>query len=253
MSILNNAVITDVISTFTVHSIKGRTEKIDNRPFYGLSFCKEGQITYNLNGEKFVSDRHHAIILPQYQTYTLSRDKSGMFPVINFETMNFLCNRFIVIPIKNPDVYFKEYEQIKALELFEKSRAKRMSIFYNMISRLDNELSNSNNLLIPAVDYLSKSFSNANITNKLLAEKCHISEVYFRKLFFEQYKVTPKQYIIDLRINKAKQLLTDGILKIGTVSENCGFSNQYHFCRVFKEKTGLTPTDFTKQNKIHKI
>ena len=253
MSILNNTVITDVARTFTVHSVKGRIEKIENRQFYGLSFCREGQITYNLNGERFVSDRNHAIILPQNQTYTLYRDKNGMFPVIDFTTMNFLCNKFIVIPISNPDVYIKEYEQIKALELFKKSRAKRISIFYNMISRLDNELSNSNNLLIPAVDYLSKSFSNANITNELLAEKCNISEVYFRKLFFEQYKVTPKQYIIDLRINKAKQLLTDGILKIGAVSENCGFSNQYHFCRVFKEKTGLTPSEFMKQNKIIKI
>ena len=88
---------------------------------------------------------------------------------------------------------------------------------------------------------------------ELLAEKCGISEVYFRRLFTEQYKVTPKQYIIDLRINKAKQLLTDGIFKIGAISESCGFSNPYHFCRVFKEKTGLTPTEFMKQNKILKI
>lgn len=253
MSILNNVVVTDVVRTFTVQSIKGRTEKMVNRQFYGLSFCKEGQITYNLNGEKFVSDKNHAIILPQDQTYTLSRDKNGVFPLIDFTTMNFLCNRFIVIPIKNPDVYIKEYEQIKALELFEKSRTKRLSIFYNMISRLDNEISKSNNLLTPAVDYLAKNFSVPNLTNESLAEKCNISEVYFRRLFLDQYKVTPKQYIIDLRISKAKQLLTDGILKIGAISESCGFSNPYHFCRVFKEKTGLTPTEFMKQNKIHKI
>ena len=253
MSILNNVVITDVVRAVTIQYTKERTENIVNRPFYGLSFCKEGQITYNLNGEKFVSDKNHAIILPQDQTYTLSHDKNGVFSLINFTTMNFLCNRFIVIPIKNPDVYIKEHEQIKSLELFEESRAKRLSIFYNMISRLDGEISQSNTLLTPAIDYLAKNFSLSNLTNESLAEKCNISEVYFRRLFFEQYKVTPKQYIIDLRINKAKQLLTDGFLKIGAISESCGFSNPYHFCRVFKEKTGLTPTEFMKQNKIHKI
>ena len=253
MSILNNVVITDVVQTFTVQSIKGQTEKIENRDYYGLSFCKEGQITYNLNGEKFISDKNHAIILPQNQTYTLTRDKSGMFPLINFTTMNFLCNKFIVIPIKNPDVYLKEYEQLKALSLFEKSRAKQMSIFYDMISMLDREISQSNTLLTPAIDYLAKNYSLPNLTNESLAEKCNISEVYFRRLFFEQYKVTPRQYIIDLRINKAKQLLTDGILKIGAISENCGFSNPYHFCRVFKEKTGLTPSEYMNQNKIQKL
>ena len=253
MSILNNIVVTDVVHTFTVQSDKGNIERINHRSYYGLSFCKEGQITYNLNDEKYISDKNHAIILPQDQSYTLSRDKSGMFPLIDFTTMNFLCNRFIVIPIKNADVYIKEYEQIKALELFKKSRTKRLSIFYNMLSRLDSELSESNNLLTPAVNYLANSFSDPELTNELLAEKCGISEVYFRRLFTEQYKVTPKQYIIDLRINKAKQLLTDGIFKIGAISESCGFSNPYHFCRVFKEKTGLTPSEYMNQNKIQKL
>lgn len=253
MSILNNIVVTDVVHTITVQSHKGNKEKINNRSYYGLSFCKEGQITYNLNGQKYVSDKDHAIILPQDQSYTLSRDKSGMFPLIDFTTMNFLCNTFIVIPIKNADVYIKEYEQIKALELFEKSRTKRLSIFYHMLSNLDNEISQTNELLTPAVDFLANNFAEYNLSNELLAEKCGISEVYFRRLFTEQYKVTPKQYIIDLRINKAKQLLTDGIFKIGAISENCGFSNPYHFCRVFKEKTGLTPSEYMKQNKIQKI
>jgi len=253
MSILNNIVVTDIKQVLTVASQRGKTEKITDRQFYGLSFCKEGQITYTHNGKSFVSDKNHAIILPQGQTYTLHRDKTGAFPLINFSTMNFLCNTFIVIPIKNAESYIKDYEQLKSLSLFEKSRTKKMSVFYNIISRLENELISYNNTLLPAISYIKDNFSDTLLTNSVLAEKCNISEVYFRKLFLTQYKVTPKQYIIDLRIAKAKQLLTDGNLKIGAISESCGFSNQYHFCRVFKEKTGLTPTEYMKQNRIHKL
>ncbi|MGN0556693.1 MAG: helix-turn-helix domain-containing protein [Acutalibacteraceae bacterium] len=56
-----------------------------------------------------------------------------------------------------------------------------------------------------------------------------------------------------MRINKAKQLLSDGFLKVATVAERCSFSNQYHFCRLFNEKTGVTPTEYMKRNRIFEI
>ena len=86
-----------------------------------------------------------------------------------------------------------------------------------------------------------------------MAEKCNISEVYFRKIFTETYKITLKQFIVDIRINKAKQLLSEGFLKIGAIADLCDFSNQYNFCRLFKEKTGFTPTEYMKRNRIYKI
>jgi len=61
--------------------------------------------------------------------------------------------------------------------------------------------------------------------------------------------MTPRQFIIEIRINKAKQLLTDGTLKISAVAEKCGFTNQYHFTRVFKSRVGLTPSEYMKQSR----
>ena len=59
--------------------------------------------------------------------------------------------------------------------------------------------------------------------------------------------------LITEMIAKAKQLLSDGVFKTGVIAEKCGFSNPYHFCRVFKEKTGLTPTHYANSNRIYKI
>ena len=56
--------------------------------------------------------------------------------------------------------------------------------------------------------------------------------------------------ILDIRIGKAKQLLADGTQKISAVSEACGFSNPYHFCRAFKQRTGLTPSQYMQQNRL---
>ena len=64
---------------------------------------------------------------------------------------------------------------------------------------------------------------------------------------------TPKQYISEIRLQKAKQLLTEGVLKINAVAETCGFSNQYHFSRFFKQNTGMTPTEFMTQYRTVKL
>lgn len=252
MNTLNKITVTDIKELFTVLSPKGRNETIKNRKNYGLSFCTEGKITYEIGGKSAVLDENHAVILPKGQSYSLRVDKTGKFPVINFDCKEFLCDEVISLPIQSSDTYIKDFEKMKALSLFEENRAKMMSVFYNLLHRLSTE-SSVQNVILPAIMYIENNYQNPKLSNSVLAEKCNISEVYFRRIFTEAYKTTPKQFIVDIRINKAKQLLSDGFLNIGAVAEECGFSNQYHFCRLFKEKTGLTPTEYMKRNRIYKI
>ena len=102
---------------------------------------------------------------------------------------------------------------------------------------------------IQSIKYIKNNISNTALSNSLIAQNLGISEVYFRKLFLAKYGTTPKQYILDIRIQKAKQPLRDRKYKITSVSDECGFSSQYHFCRIFKEKTGYTPSDYSKSFK----
>lgn len=249
---ISKIAVTDINEIFTVTSPKGRFERINKRKSYALSFCIDGQITYTHNNNETVSDKNHAVILPKGQSYTLYGDKTGHFPVINFHCSGFLCDTVVSIPIQNLNTYIKDFEQMKALSIFNGNRAKIMSIFYDMIYRLSSQ-NTINSVISRAIAYLENNYDNPRLTNAELAMQCNISEVYFRRIFEKQYKMTPKQYIINIRINKAKQLLAENSLKINAVAERCGFSNQYHFCRVFKEKIGLTPTEYIKQNKIYKI
>lgn len=252
MDKLSKITVTNINEIFTVSSPRGRTEEIYKRKSYALSFCINGQITYTHNNNKTVSDKNNAVILPKGQSYTLHGDKTGSFPVINFQCAEFLCNTVVSIPIQNANAYIKDFEQIKTLSLFKENRAKMMSIFYDMLYRLSSQNTN-NSIIAQVIEYLESNYNNPELTNAVLAKQCNISEVYFRRIFTKYYKMPPKQYIINIRINKAKQLLAENSLKISSVAECCGFSNQYHFCRVFKEKTGLTPTEYMKQNRIYKI
>lgn len=253
MEMLDKIVVTDIIETVTVSSEKGRVAKIENRSSYGLSFCIGGQISYLHKGKTYISDDSCAVILPKGESYELFGDKSGVFPVINFECNDFLCDTIMVLPIENPDVYIKEYEQMKSLILFENNRTKIISLFYGLLYRLSREGGLHAGILSPAIKYLENNYSDSSLNNNTLAKLCGVSEVYFRKLFLKAYGTTPKQYVVDVRIEKAKQLLTDGAHKINRVSELCGFTNPYHFCRVFKEKAGITPSEYMRNNRIFKI
>lgn len=249
--IFNNMVVTDIVSVFTAVSQKGKKILISSRKSYGLSFCTEGEIIYTQNGKQYIEDKHHAIILPQGKEYNLLGTQKGIFPVINFHCQNFLCDTLISIPIENPSEFMKDYEKLFSLSLFDGNRMKMLSIFYNILHKMT--ISPDFQVLLPAIKHIENNYHDPKLNNSELALQCHISEVYFRKLFSEQYKTTPRQFIIDIRINKAKQLLSEGILKISAISELCGFSNPYHFCRTFKKQVGVTPTEYMINNRLFKI
>ena len=94
--------------------------------------------------------------------------------------------------------------------------------------------------------YLDVNFHNT-IDLKDLALLQGFSPYHLLRLFKFYYGITPKQYQISKRIEKAKHKLRNG----HKVSESCydvGFQSVTTFSTLFKRKTGLTPTEFQKSN-----
>ena len=98
----------------------------------------------------------------------------------------------------------------------------------------------------PALDYIAENY-NKPITNDELAELLGISTVYFRKLFTQITGTSPINYIQQLRINKAKEMLKSDYSKISLISEEVGYSNIYHFSKMFKQITSYSPTEYAKR------
>jgi AraC-like DNA-binding protein len=96
-------------------------------------------------------------------------------------------------------------------------------------------------------EYIDTHFANNMLSIPLLAEEAEISEVYLRKLFKQQYHISPSQYLISARIKKAKQLLEYRFLTLEECASLCGFSTVQYFCRVFKKNTGMTPSEYRNQ------
>jgi AraC-like DNA-binding protein len=71
-----------------------------------------------------------------------------------------------------------------------------------------------------------------------------VSEVYLRKIFEKKFGVSPKEYMISLRMEYAKQLLSSGEVGVAEVAQMCGYAEPCHFSREFKKRFGISPKNY---------
>lgn len=105
------------------------------------------------------------------------------------------------------------------------------------------------NLLEPAMDCILSNYTNNSLSLQKIVEQTKLSEGYFRRIFKEIYHVSPTDYIINLRLEHAKDLLLNTKQSLSDIAEFSGFSCASYFCLQFKKKTGYTPSEFRNSNR----
>ncbi len=94
----------------------------------------------------------------------------------------------------------------------------------------------------PGIELLEQ---NSDMKISDIAEKCGVSECYFRRLFREYSGESPMDFRQHYRIEKSKQLLlSDENLSIGEIAEELKFSDIYHFSKTFKKYNKMSPSQF---------
>ena len=81
-----------------------------------------------------------------------------------------------------------------------------------------------------------------------LAENYGMSEEHFIRSFKSYNGLTPRAYALKFRMEQAKSLLSSSDMRIGDISEACGFYDALYFSRAFKKYTGLSPRDYRRKS-----
>lgn len=86
----------------------------------------------------------------------------------------------------------------------------------------------------------------AKLTLEDLARRMRITPEYLSYLFHRNLGIKFATYLKQYRIDKAKEMLAEGKCKVYQVAARCGYSDTKYFCRIFKEVSGTSPTDFMR-------
>jgi AraC family transcriptional regulator len=82
---------------------------------------------------------------------------------------------------------------------------------------------------------------------KELAELAGYSLDHFAKLFKNTFGVPPHRYLLDCRVNAAREHLAAGSLPLAEIAWRCGFGTQAHFTGIFKLRTGVAPGEYRRR------
>lgn len=96
-----------------------------------------------------------------------------------------------------------------------------------------------------AIDYV-RSNLDGQLSLENIAAELNLSHYYFCALFKQSMGVSPWQYVIGQRVERAKELLKNRDLSIAEVALACGFSNQSHLNKHFRSATGIAPGTYRR-------
>lgn len=107
-------------------------------------------------------------------------------------------------------------------------------------------------LLAISKEYIENNYEK-ELTLSDVAGYVFLSESYFAHTFKDEFGVSPKKYLLNIRIRCAKELLSNTDQKINDIAKEVGFSSQQRFNDIFKKYEGLTPLHYRKTEKIKKL
>ena len=98
------------------------------------------------------------------------------------------------------------------------------------------------------IKYINKHYDE-QINIESIENYCRYSRYYISRAFKETTGLTIMAFVNDVRIEKAKILLTNSDLNMANIALNCGFVSQSYFGKVFKKSVGISPLDYKNKTK----
>ena len=107
-----------------------------------------------------------------------------------------------------------------------------------------------NSTLFLIKDYISKNYSDSNLSIKDISDHVHLSSSYLCTVFKTETGQTLNQYLTNFRMEKAKQLLADPRNKISEIAARVGYGDQNYFGKTFKKVVGLSPSEYREKESL---
>ena len=223
-----------------------------SRPSHALVFKLSGESIYRFSNEAIRLNRGEMLFIPMGSSYSYRKASSE-------ESHYVLINFYAAAAPNQPRKYRVEgvldfeyfCERLCCLSMLDtpQQQYKALALFYqalDAVCEVEKKAYHSGKataLLDPAVEYLQENLYGTDLRVGMLHTLCGISDTYFRKLFIARFGAGPKQYVLDLRLRRAKDILDQGEYNsIAQVAKLAGFEDPLYFSKQFRKAYGCTPS-----------
>lgn len=242
-----------------------------------ITCITKGQGFFYIDHREYYVREGNILVIPAHSIHLAkpSRKEPAAFCSLVFSP-NCLClsSRSLlyskyISPIIKQDIFFPQY--LDGLELWHKEIYAVIKEMESYAGKEDMELLEQSALLKiwyllyqncvmekyaadrnstrlkSCLDYLHNHYAD-EISIHYLASRVNMSEGHFSRVFKEYMKVSPMEFLIQIRMEESKKLLRESEKSIGEIALECGFHDFSYFSKCFRDKTHLSPKEYRKIN-----
>ncbi len=249
--------------------------------FFEMVYIKKGKAVFEIAGKPAPIGPNDIVIIKPNQTHKLivQSQEGCEFIVLSFRFINQRNSEFSEVPLED----FLNFVSGKESGAFITLKVSQKNEIINILNRILKEKENIeigseflNHLLVMelfvfisralkmewessirnkspkikelihiSAKYIHNNFER-DITISDIAKYVFLSSSYFTRAFKDEMGVSPINYLLSVRVERAKEMLSGSDLKISDIALSVGFSNQQRFNEIFKKHTSMTPLQYRK-------
>lgn len=268
--------ITEIASTIQIQPTTYGFEKASPEMYIQMSRCFEYSIHYVISGSGYICYQGHKTVkvkageifflTPYNGTITYYSDKQNPWEYcwINFigninellKKLNLNCDNPTVKPVFQSEIRKAYYNALINAEQYANfSGFILLGSIYNILFQL---LKNTKRSILPkkylsyielAQKIVEENYADPTLSLESVAKKCALNSAYLSRIFKKNMGINFKAYLMDVRIRKATQLISQGLYSVKELSQAVGFSSQYYFSNQFLKLHKIRPSTYIEQYK----
>ena len=254
----------DALYTFFYHEKEqGFLFPGESHPMLELTYVDQGSLHSVADGQDLLLKQGDMVIYgpnqwhmqyadvevaPRYVTLTFDLRDEAIQPLVN---RKFTASRQVVALLRQ---MLREHEQldefsndmiISQLNMLLLELLREAAAPSGVKLQTSNAIHSENEIIRKAQQYIS-SHIREKLSVPLVARQVDVSPSYLTALFHKNLQISPGEYIRRIKLQESKQMIRENDLNFTEIAAALQYSTVHHFSRQFKEKFGITPTEYAK-------
>ncbi len=237
------------------------------KPCHILHFVISGSGYLSIGNKEYHIQKDQLFYIPPNLPAAYRPDKSNPWEYMWIEFNGYNCKHFCdeahisdkspVCRPAHPEKFYNLFADLlehNAIGIVHENSLRSTAALLNLFALLSEEkgdkyvvLSQNQGKLQPVLDYIHANFCNADVCLKTIAEETFFNESYLCRIFKQTIGISPQKYIINLRMQKACEMMKHGTFSIADISQSVGYKSPYYFSKEFKRIFNLPPSQYQQK------